>query len=455
MKMKTIYKTLPLLAATALMLTACSEDVDIYGGGEEYSTNFAYIYQPNETFATLDYKANGNAINAFSDDITLMPVRLTKAAPADVTVSVGIDETLVAEYNEAKGTNYAFLSGASVANGQILVRKGEYVSDESVRVLLDPSHQGFMTGAENYILPVVITSTTAGGEIAISKSSRIFLTFNANYIQNYVTAGSQAIYIDADVPTWRDDFREVTLEGIATATYAPYEDVTVALEIDGSLVDSYNQANGTDYTFMADASLAAATATIGTGSQSGSIVLRTGDLSAIPDGGSYLIPVRVKSVSGASVKLREGGDVAYVEITGKKPEITHVSAPVGTEYTYSDDMEAWDNSGDNYYPYYALLGEEYWYATAGDNITIDLKETIRLQSLCFTAYSAYYYPAQLRLEVSADGNTWTDYGTADGTRAKYNYFELSKPASARYLRVTVVQAGPWGTYLLGMKLYTK
>lgn len=71
--------------AVALIPIACSEDVDIYEGHEiPYNTNFAFLREPAETFATLEYKANGNAINDFSDEITLTPVRLTKAVSSDV-----------------------------------------------------------------------------------------------------------------------------------------------------------------------------------------------------------------------------------------------------------------------------------------------------------------------------------------------------------------------------------
>lgn len=454
MKMNSTIKALSFAAALAFIPMACSEDVDIYKGNDApYKTNFAYIYQPSETFATLDYKANGSAINSFSDEITLLPVRLTKPAPADATVDVAIDESLVEEYNAAKGTSYAFLSGASVANASLSIKQGEYTSAESVKILLDPSHAGFMTGVSDYILPVVISGTSLGNQITISKSSRIFLTFNANYIQNYVKGVSQSVFIDTDVPTWKDDFKEVTLEGLVASSYAPYENVSVSLEIDGSLVDAYNAANGSECVFMSDASLASEKISITPDGTTADAVLRTGDLSLIEQEGVYLVPIRIKA-TGADVKLTEGEEVAYVEISASKPEIIRVDAPVGSAYTYTEAMDAYSSDNDNW-AYDGVTGDDYYQFYPGYYMHVDLGETIKLQSFGFTAYGSWYYPEELQLEVSTDDEKWIDYGTAEGDYGLTNYYQLTKPATARYLRLTVLKAGPYGTYLRGLKLYTK
>lgn len=454
MKMNSKFKVFSVLAAIAFIPVACSEDVDIYeGNGAPYETNFAYIYQPSETFATLDYKANGNAINSFSDLLTLMPVRLTKPAPADMTVDIAIDESLVEEYNAAKGTSYVFLTGASVTNGSISIKQGAYSSADSVRVALDPSHAGFMTGASDYILPVVINSTSAGKQVTVSKSSRIFLTFNANYIQNYVKAVNQSVYIDTDVESWKEDFKEVTLEGIAVSSYAPFENISVSLEIDGSLTDAYNEANGSECVFMSDAVLGSSSVNISPDGTAANVVLKTGDLSLIEEEGTYLVPIRIK-VSGASAELAEDGEIAYVEISASKPEILRVDEPVGSPYVYTDAMDAYSSDYDNW-AYDGVTGDDYYQFYPDYYMHVDLGETITLQSFGFKAYDSWCYPEELQLEVSTDDENWTDYGTAEGDYGQINYYQLTKPATARYLRLTVLKVGPYGTYLRGLKLYVK
>lgn len=359
------------------------------------------------------------------------------------------------EYNAAKGTSYSFLKGATLENTSIIIVKGEYASSESLKVVLDPSHKDFMDEGTDYILPIAITGTSEPKQISISESSRIFLTFKANYIPNYISATSPYFYIDSSVSSWKDDFGKVKLDALVRSSYSPYEDVEVSLEIDPALVDKFNQTSEDECSFPEGCSLSCSVVKISPSGTSAGLELTTGDLSLIENEGSYVVPIRIKAVKGAEALLSENEAVAFVELSGKKPAISSVEGPVGNIYSYNDNMDAYDNEGDNYYSYYAVWGDTYWYAADGAYIIVDLAETICLKSFCFTAYSAWYYPAILGLEVSTDGQNWTDYGTAEGVSEQDNYFVLNKSANVRYLKLTVVQGADYGTYLQGLTLYTR
>ena len=88
------------VVATIAPLTSCDDDDTV----DPYDINYCYLYQPNSTFARLEYKANGEFLIDINDPLALKPVRLTKPAPRDLSVKVGIDPSLVDEYNQANNT---------------------------------------------------------------------------------------------------------------------------------------------------------------------------------------------------------------------------------------------------------------------------------------------------------------------------------------------------------------
>ena len=170
------------IAVSAPTFTACSDNDEV----DPYSINYVYMRQPNDTYANVEYKFNGDFLSGLEDPLALVPVRLTKPAPCDMTVEIAIDPTLVEEYNEANDGNYVFLEGAEVLNPTLTIKKGEYLSD--VITLGFTDHTGFFDKTEDLILPVVVKS--ANGGAVISKSSRIFLTFTSTYHANVLTLTS-------------------------------------------------------------------------------------------------------------------------------------------------------------------------------------------------------------------------------------------------------------------------
>ena len=99
-------------------------------------------------------------------------------------------------------------------------------------------------------------------------------------------------------------------------TSAQKEDVTVTYEIAGeSAVKEYNDKNGTQLEPLAGASLVSASAHVKAGDiYSDAVKISVSDVSAIEEGKSYLLPVRISSSSIAAIS---GADMAYFIV--KKP----------------------------------------------------------------------------------------------------------------------------------------
>lgn len=417
-------------------LTACDDDDTV----DPYSVNYVYLRQPSDTYATVEYKANGDIMSGITDPITLVPVRLTKPAPQDLTVEVVIDPSLVDEYNEANGSNYVFVNGLDVVNTQLTIKKGEYQTSEPIQITLtDP--KAFAVEDENLILPVVIRSNNAG--LTTSKSSRIFLTFTSTYVPNYYnvaegTVRKKAITV---VDGWQDNFKTINLVDFLKLSYAPYEDVTVNVAINNAKVAEYNTANSTSYTAMTDASLASGTLTITPEQTGASLTINTGDISALATGTTYLIPVDVTSVSGAAVEPTQGTKTTiYVILSGSAYELEQVSNVSGYGYNYTENLTCTvgGNSSTGSYNWSDIINPSQYawaYWTPTDVMEIDLGETINLTGFCLYCYGAYRCPVTLEMETSADGQNWIKWDVLDVVQKSYLYATLSTPTQTRYIKL--------------------
>lgn len=223
--MKKFWKYIAACAVVASMmpLTACDDDDTV----DPYDINYVYLYQPNSTFANVEYKANGDFMSGLTDPLKTVPVRITKPAPSNLQIEVAIDPTLVDEYNEANGTEYKFLEGARIDNPVMTIAAGEYITPDSITISFG-DHSGFMTEESNLILPVVIRS---GSGLTISKSSRIFLTFNSTYRPNIVslTTTEKVFRAALTADNWQDNIKKLTLTDLFRLSYKPYEEVTLNL----------------------------------------------------------------------------------------------------------------------------------------------------------------------------------------------------------------------------------
>ena len=446
--MKKFWKYIAACAVVASLvpLTACDDDDTV----DPYDINYVYLYQPYSTFANVEYKANGDFMSGLTDPLKTVPVRLTKPAPSDLQIEVAIDPTLVDEYNEANETEYKLLEGASIVNPIMTIHAGEYISPDSITISFG-DHSGFMTEESNLILPVVIRS---GSGLTISKSSRIFLTFNSTYRPNILSMSTteqtfRAVLTSDD---WQDKIKKLTLTDLFTLTYKPYEEVTLNLAIDQSKVAEYNSANGTNYEFKSDATLESRAVTIGTDAFDASISINTGDLSGLANEKEYLIPVTLTSATGASVEY-DADMTVYVIVRGIARELSVHEAFYNGNLI--DNPATCTVNGSDWADVINMDKYDYKEIDPGTPMEMDFGKTVNLSSIFVYHYSSYYSATKSKLETSVDGTNWTDWGEVEYKGMKQYYINLSPATSVRYVRLTFLEQYGWGIEIDGMRFYAE
>lgn len=457
--MKKFWKYIAACAVVALLvpLTACDDDDTV----DPYDINYVYLYQPNSTFAKVEYKANGDFMNAIEDPLKLVPVRLTKPAPADIQVEVAIDPSLVDEYNEANETEFKFLNGVEIVNPTMLIKAGEYITADSI-TLHFADKSGFTDReVENLILPVVIRS---GAGLTISKSSRIFLTFNSTYRQNRLTVMTKPADFKAAIMKdgWQDDVKTLVVNNAFKLSYEPYENVTLNLSIDQSKVAKYNEANGTNLKFKSDATLASDKISIGTDATEVGFTINTGDLSGIAKEEAYVIPVTVTSANGGEIGINAEAATVYVLVKGVGREMTISKENVAgaTEITLPKGTTCTVNGEANYNSYTTWVNiinasnYSYGYINKDDEMLIDLGEVIDMASFWIDHYSSYYAAGSISVKTSADNANWIDWGTLEIPGYGEYFLNLSMATPTRYLKIVFPSEAKYGRIELdGMRFY--
>lgn len=446
--MKKFWKYIAACAVVASMmpLTACDDDDTV----DPYDINYVYLYQPNSTFANVEYKANGDFMSGLTDPLKTVPVRLTKPAPSNLQIEVAIDPTLVDEYNEANGTEYKFLEGARIDNPVMTIAAGEYITPDSITISFG-DHSGFMTEESNLILPVVIRS---GSGLTISKSSRIFLTFNSTYRPNIVslTTTEKVFRAAHTADNWQDNIKKLTLTDLFRLSYKPYEEVTLNLAIDQSKVAEYNTANGTNYEFKSDATLESNAVTIATDASDAGISINTGDLTGIAQEKEYLIPVTLTSATGASVEYDEGMTV-YVIVRGIARELNVSEAFYnGSQIDYPVTCTV---NGSDWSDVINMDKYDYEEIDTGTPIEMDFGKVVNLSSIFIYHYIWYYSATSAKLETSVDGTNWTDWGEIEYAGMKQYYINLVPATNVRYARLTFLKEYSYGIEIDGMRFYAE
>lgn len=185
--MKTLIKYL--LAGVSMvsilpLMTACSDDEST----DPYDINYGYVYNPPVTEHTITYLENGTFRTAPDEIEKLTQVRCTRPAPNDLVFTVSLDKSLVDAYNEKNGTDYAFLENAVLLQSTYTIRKGEYISQDTIKVKYTDMSE-FVNGNNHYILPVTVTSLEGGAQL--SENRTFYLTYHSSIL--YIEESEEAL----------------------------------------------------------------------------------------------------------------------------------------------------------------------------------------------------------------------------------------------------------------------
>ncbi len=456
--MKKFWKYIAACAVVASLvpLTACDDNDTV----DPYDINYCYFYQPDQDYSNLEFKVSGVMLNDLDEPVQLVPVRLTKAATSNVTVEIALDPTLVDEYNSENGTDCAYFSTAKLVNTTLTIPQGEYLSTEMIQVNLEDKsclehHEGDM------VLPIVIKSVN-GVNAQISKRSRMYMVFK--YSGNTVSAEPMTtLYADLRESGWESALTNSVVDNFLTAEWAAEYPVSVKAEIDNSLIAVYNNTNSTNY--QAISATVTSPVTIAVGATNASLKLRIGDYTGVANGTEYMIPVKLSMENGEGAVL--GTEVAYV-VVKKLPMMLTCSTNLPTGWvkmapectcslTVTDDGVDYDIS--------TLLTNTNTSGYGGDFlntgylITLDLGSIKTVAGFHFSFYAWYYALKSIdNIQISNDGQTWSDVIGLTMGQYKSVYAEFLKPTAFRYFRFVAGDysySSYYGCYMNFLNVYSK
>lgn len=439
------------------LMAACSDDES----ADPYDINYVYIYSPVRTDNTLEYKGNGTFLVEIAPECIVNPVRCTKPAPADLTIRLDIDPSLVDSYNQTNGTNYTLLKSAQLENATLQIKKGEYISVDSLKVHYTDMAE-FQNGAENYLLPISITSVK-GSSVSVSENSRIYLTFSSSYKANYVTMGSsQTISLEYENGAFNNLSERVELENMLTSSWAADEDINVSLKIDPSLIDAYNAINGTNYILMPKSTFEDATLTIKKGSKTPDrpVTLIFSDaMASVELGKGYILPITITDVNGIGAEAGKTLSTYVIFNIIEKMTISAEDAPVGTAI---NDFSIWNiavdgktevSSTKSWMDLVNKPGNWISKLSALNIMDVDMGKLEKISSIQMGYYTVTYSVSSISIATSTDGMSYKVGQCAMATAKKHNYV-LQYPTEARYIRIIFSGAGTYGTYPTALSVYT-
>lgn len=220
------------LAAVSLLASCAKEEAT---GTDPYATNWLYLEKPSTTAFSGTFTANNGWVVPFEEEQTISRVRCTKPAPQDVKVTLKIDESLVAVYNEAHGTDYELLTGVVLETNTLIIPKGEYISTETLKVVHNGDHQDLIeNGTKTYLLPIAIASST--GSLTRSEQGITYLTYSASEVLGHVVQSYVGTEISKNAWTVTYDGTDITY----TVKGTGYKTIREGGEIILDLGDQYN-----------------------------------------------------------------------------------------------------------------------------------------------------------------------------------------------------------------------
>ncbi len=243
------------------------------------------------------------------------------------------------------------------------------------------------------------------------------------------------------------------------------QNTQVKAVVDYTMVDAYNEANGTSYAAMPETAIDASrlTATILAGNiqaeDSIEIGIRQEALASLTVP-AYLLPVRIIDVQGDGTPSEERG-FGYVIVNTESKLIrtlADASEMPGTLITAGSDWTATYSSGVEITAselFDGSLSNGPQLRTDADGgktttVIVDMKEEAKVNGLRLARYymsywggwyiDEYYFSA-VRIEYSLDGQSWSEAGTAqeaDMPKANgYQHIAFYAGVPTRYLRLTI------------------
>ena len=299
----------------------------------------------------------------------------------------------------------------------------------------------------------------------------------------YFKANAENTFQGMVVHTPVGDFGDINAKFPVHILRPARQNTQVKAVIDMTMIDAYNEANGTSYVAVpegaVDAKHLSATILAGNTEAEDTIVVAIrqealGSLTAP----AYLLPVRIVEVQGDGKPSEERGFGYVIVNTETKliKTLESASEMPGTLIKAGADWSAAYSSGTNITAtelFDGSLSNGPQLRTDADGgktttVVIDMKEEQRVNGLRLARYymsywggwyiEEYYFSA-VHIDYSSDGQAWSEAGTAlEGDMPKangYQHIAFYAGVPARYLRLTIESGGSAVSSLAELGIYVE
>lgn len=240
-------------------------------------------------------------------------------------------------------------------------------------------------------------------------------------------------------------------------------DIEIGFKVDAALVDTYNKGAGTDYTLLPESTyILENSAVISKGSTGKEMILTMINQDVLTPFRSYVLPLSIEHVSGASKGMYQQTLYFLVTATADANDMEPYDRTNWTVDSFSSE-EANGEGANNGHAIHSLDGDPdtFWHTQwMGSEpapphwIVIDMHESKIVHGLRLDPRNHWQgQPALVKVEVSEDKITWKNSGMIDdlmatqyGSENDLQHQEYSRMLdffnTGRYIRITILETMP-------------
>lgn len=279
-------------------------------------------------------------------------------------------------------------------------------------------------------------------------TNRVYLNDGSKTVNNYNS------YVFSVIHTPAGSVGEVKAAFPVRCTQEANTETTATLEIDNSLVDTYNTNNSTDYKKVPDgfAELSTTMLSIAKGGLESAdsliVTIPTAKFSQLTET-AYMLPIRISALNTAqNTAISSNMNTIYLIINttvsncyDRPGESDMVGEMVAdrSAWTATIDVNLWRGPLSNMFNGNT---RSYWGVRPPEecNLVVDFgAELTGITGLQIHTYSSSYNLSTIKVYASNDNVNWDSQGTANlATGNSYQYIKFYSPVTTRYIKFDIV-----------------
>lgn len=157
------------MALCVISFSSCSDDesYDFPGNAGKIYVKMQSSNMVNSIANVLDIKVSKTLFGTFGGGSVSFPVRSTAPVKSETSVTLGIDNLLIDEYNAKHGTEYKVLDASifTLSGQNLTIETGQMRSEGEIEIAVDPAKINSMEIGD-YLVPVKLMDVTGKMEIS-------------------------------------------------------------------------------------------------------------------------------------------------------------------------------------------------------------------------------------------------------------------------------------------------